>query len=120
MKAITYYQYGSTDYLKLEDVPTPTPSDNEVLIKVYAASVNSWDWDLVRGEPFGIRLEGLSKPKHKIIGCDVAGRVEAIGKDVKGFKPGDEVLGDISGCHWEALLSMSPQMRKYLHSNHHR
>lgn len=100
MKAVTYYRYGSTDNLKLEDVPTPTPSDNEVLIKVYAASVNSWDWDLVRGEPFVIRLEGPSKPKHRIIGCDIAGRVEAIGKDVKRFKPGDEVFGDISGCHW--------------------
>jgi NADPH:quinone reductase-like Zn-dependent oxidoreductase len=79
------------------------PSPNEVLIKVFAASVNSWDWDLVRGSPFVIRLNAPSKPKYSIIGCDVSGRVESIGKNVKRFKPGDEVFGDISGCHWGAF-----------------
>jgi NADPH:quinone reductase-like Zn-dependent oxidoreductase len=103
MRAITYYNYGSTEHLKLEDVPTPVPSPNEVLIKVFAASVNSWDWDLVRGSPFVIRLNAPSKPKYSIIGCDVSGRVESIGKNVKRFKPGDEVFGDISGCHWGAF-----------------
>jgi NADPH:quinone reductase-like Zn-dependent oxidoreductase len=121
MRAITYYNYGSTNHLKLEDVPTPTPSPNEVLIKVFAASVNSWDWDLVRGSPFVIRLNAPSKPKYKIIGCDVAGRVESIGKNVKRFKPGDEVFGDLSACHWggfaeyvtadeKALALKSPSM----------
>lgn len=100
MKAVTYYTYGTTDQLKLEEVPTPTPSPNEVLIRVFAASVNSWDWDLVRGSPFVIRLDAPKKPKHKIIGCDVAGRVESIGKNVTRFKPGDEVFGDLSACHW--------------------
>lgn len=100
MKAITYYRYGSTDHLKPEEVPAPIPSSNEVLIKVFAASVNSWDWDLIRGTPFVIRLNALTRPKYKIVGCDVAGRVESIGKNVTRFKPGDEVFGDLSACHW--------------------
>ncbi|MDF2645847.1 MAG: NAD(P)-dependent alcohol dehydrogenase [Paenibacillus sp.] len=100
MKAIVYTKYGTTDVLKLKDVEKPTPKDNEVLIKVHAASVNSWDWDLLRGVPFMVRLEGLLKPKYKILGADIAGRVEAVGKDVKQYLPGDEVFGDISGCSW--------------------
>lgn len=100
MKAITYYRYGSPNELRLEEVRKPVPRDHEVLIKVYAASVNSWDCDLVRGEPFVIRLNAPFKPKHRIIGCDVAGRVEAIGRKVTRFKPGNEVFGDLSGCHW--------------------
>jgi NADPH:quinone reductase-like Zn-dependent oxidoreductase len=100
MKAATFYAYGSPDQLKLEEVPKPTPGDHELLIKVFAASVNSWDWDLVRGAPFVIRLNAPTRPKHKVIGCDVAGRVESIGKKVTRFKPGDEVYGDISAYHW--------------------
>lgn len=100
MKAIVYTKYGATDVLKLKEVEKPTPKDNEVLIKVHAASVNSWDWDLLRGVPFMVRLGGLLKPKYKILGADIAGRVEAVGKDVKQFLPGDEVFGDISGCSW--------------------
>ncbi|MDQ0915092.1 NAD(P)-dependent alcohol dehydrogenase [Paenibacillus sp. V4I5] len=100
MKAIVYTKYGTADVLKLKEVEKPTPKDNEVLIKVHAASVNSWDWDLLRGVPFMVRLEGLLKPKYKILGADIAGRVEAVGKDVKQYLPGDEVFGDISGCSW--------------------
>lgn len=100
MKAIVYTKYGSTDVLKLKEVEKPTPKDNEVLIKVHAASVNSWDWDLLRGTPFLVRLGGILKPKYKILGADIAGRVEAVGRDVKQFLPGDEVFGDISGCGW--------------------
>ncbi len=101
MKAIVYQQYGSPDVLQLKEVEKPTPKDNEVLVKVHAASVNSWDWDLLRGKPFLARLwSGLLKPKHKILGCDIAGRVEAVGRKVKQFQPGDEVFGDISGCGW--------------------
>ena len=102
MKAIVYHKYGSPDVLKLEEIQKPTPKDNEVLVKVHAASVNSWDWDLLRGKPFIVRLVGggLLKPKKKILGCDVAGRVEAVGLNVKQFQPGDEVFGDISGCSW--------------------
>ncbi|NOU86020.1 zinc-binding dehydrogenase [Paenibacillus sp. LMG 31460] len=101
MKAMVYTKYGTTDVLKLKEVEKPNPKDNEVLIKVYAASVNSWDWDLLRGTPFLVRLDGgIQKPKFKILGADIAGLVEAVGKDVKQFLPGDEVFGDISGCSW--------------------
>jgi len=100
MKAIIYTKYGSPDVLQLKEVEKPASRDNEVLIKVHAASVNSWDWDLLRGTPFVNRLMfGLIKPKI-ILGCDIAGRVEAVGNNVNQFKPGDEVFGDLSGCGW--------------------
>ena len=107
MKAIVYTKYGPPDVLKLEEVEKPTPKDNEVLVEVHAASGNSWDWDLLRGTRFVNRLMfGLLKPKTKILGCDIAGRVEAVGRNVKQFQPGDEVFGDISGCSWGVLPSM--------------
>jgi len=99
MKAIVYQKYGPPDVLELKEVEKPTPKDNEVLVKVHAASVNDWDWGLLRGKPFMNRLFfGLLKPKNKILGCDIAGRVEAVGRNVKQFQPGDEVFGDLSGC----------------------
>ena len=97
MKAIVYHTYGSPDVLKLEEVEKPTPKDNEVLVKVHAASVNAGDWaHLLRGKPFLMRLMGfgLLKPKHQILGSDIAGRVEAVGRNVKQFQPGDEVFGN--------------------------
>jgi len=98
MKAIVYTEYGTPDVLQLKEVAKPTPKENEVLIKVHAASVNDWDWGLLRGTPFVNRLMfGLLKPKTKILGCDIAGRVEAVGKNVNQFQPGDEVFGDLSG-----------------------
>jgi NADPH:quinone reductase-like Zn-dependent oxidoreductase len=101
MKAIVCTKYGPPEVLKLEEVAKPTPKDNEVLVKIHAASINSWDWGLLRGTPFMNRLVfGLLKPKTKILGCDIAGRVEAVGRNVKQFQPGDEVFGDISGCGW--------------------
>jgi NADPH:quinone reductase-like Zn-dependent oxidoreductase len=101
MKAIVFTKYGSPDFLELKEVEKPTPKDNEVLVKVHAASINSWDWELLRGTPFANRLIfGLLKPKIKILGADMAGRVEAVGKNVKQFQPDDEVFGDISGCGW--------------------
>ncbi len=93
MKAIVYRKYGLPDVLKLEEVEKPNPKDDEVLVKVHAASVNSWDWDLLRGTPFLVRLWGLLKPKYKILGADIAGRAEAVGRNVKQFQPGDEVFG---------------------------
>ncbi|MGB2762782.1 MAG: NAD(P)-dependent alcohol dehydrogenase [Candidatus Aminicenantaceae bacterium] len=99
MKAVVYQKYGSPDVLELKEVEKPTPKDNEVLIKVHAASVNDWDWGLLRGKPFMNRLFfGLLKPKIKTIGGDIAGRIEAVGRNVKKFQPGDEVFGDLSGC----------------------
>jgi len=101
MKAMVFHNYGSPDVLKLEEVEKPTPREDEVLIKVHAASINDWDWELLRGKPFVNRLLfGLLKPKIKILGVDIAGRVEAVGRNVKQFQPGDEVFGDISGCGW--------------------
>jgi NADPH:quinone reductase-like Zn-dependent oxidoreductase len=101
MKAIVYHNYGSPDVLKLEEVEKPTPRDDEVLIKVYAAAVNAADWHLLRADPFLARLyNGLLKPKRTILGSDVAGRVEAVGRNVKQFQPGDEVFGDLFECGW--------------------
>ena len=96
MKAIVYHKYGSPDFLKLEEVEKPTTKDNEVLVKVHAASINSWDWDLLRGT-FQGRIGAFRKPKFKILGCDVAGRVVAVGKNVKELSLGDDVFGDTSG-----------------------
>jgi len=100
MKAIVYTEYGPPDVLKLEEVPKPAPSDDEVLVKVHAAAVNYGDWAFLRGNPFVVRLMsgGLLKPKYTILGADIAGRVEAVGGNVKQFRPGDEVFGDISAC----------------------
>jgi NADPH:quinone reductase-like Zn-dependent oxidoreductase len=101
MKAIIYTRYGSPDVLGLREVAKPTPKDDEVLIKVRAASVNSADLHLLRADPFLTRLySGPLKPKFNILGADVAGKVETVGKSVKQFKPGDDVFGDISGCTW--------------------
>jgi NADPH:quinone reductase-like Zn-dependent oxidoreductase len=101
MKAIVYTEYGSPDVLQLKDIAKPTPKDNEVLVKVYAVSVNAADLHLLRADPFLIRLSsGLLKPKNQILGSDIAGRVEAVGKNVQQFKPGDEVFGDISADGW--------------------
>jgi len=101
MKAIVYTEYGSPDVLQLQDVEKPVPAEGEVLIKVYAASVNAADLHLLRADPFLVRLmSGLLKPKNTILGADIAGRVEAVGSNVKQLKPGDEVFGDISGCGW--------------------
>ena len=101
MKAIVYIKYGSPDVLELKEVAKPGPKDNEVLVKVHAASVNSADLHSLRADPFLIRLaSGLLKPKNTILGADIAGQVEAVGRNVKQLKPGDEVFGDISGCGW--------------------
>ncbi len=102
MKAMTFTQYGSPDFLELKDVQKPAPKDDEVLINIRAASINSWDWELMLGTPFVNRLMfGLLRPKKvQILGADVAGRVEAVGEKVTQFQPGDEVFGDLSGCGW--------------------
>jgi NADPH:quinone reductase-like Zn-dependent oxidoreductase len=98
MKAIVFTEYGSPDVLHLKEVEKPVPGDNEVLVRVHAASANPLDWHLMRGEPFIARLDnGLRKPKSNFLGADIAGRVEAVGNKVTQFKPGDEVFGDISG-----------------------
>jgi NADPH:quinone reductase-like Zn-dependent oxidoreductase len=99
MQAIVYEQYGSLDVLELKDVEKPAPREDEVLVKVYAATVTPGDAYLVKGEPFVARFwSGLLAPKHKIPGKEMAGRVEAVGGRVTQFRPGDEVFGDLSVC----------------------
>jgi NADPH:quinone reductase-like Zn-dependent oxidoreductase len=95
MKAIVYEEYGLPEVLQLKEVEKPAPKDDEVLVKIHAASVNYIDWQVLRGESYFLRLTtgGLRKPKHKILGDDIAGRVEAVGVNVKQFQPGDEVFG---------------------------
>ncbi len=99
MKAIVYCDYGSPDVLKLEEVEKPVPADDQILIKVHAASVNPLDWHYMRGIPRVMRIEtGLRKPKLMRLGVDCAGTVEAIGRNVTRFKPGDEVFGGRNGA----------------------
>jgi NADPH:quinone reductase-like Zn-dependent oxidoreductase len=95
MKAIVYTKYGSPEVLQLKEVAKPTPKDDEVLIKVQAVSVNRSDWEGLSGKPLYARLGGLLKPRHHILGSDIAGRVEMAGRHIRRFRPGDEVFGDI-------------------------
>lgn len=99
MKAVVYEKYGSPDVLQFKEVEKPTPKDDEVLVKVRATSVNAADWHLLTADIFLVRLmtSGPFKPKNTILGADVAGQIEAIGKNVKRFQPGDEVFGDVFG-----------------------
>jgi NADPH:quinone reductase-like Zn-dependent oxidoreductase len=117
MKAMVYHTYGSPEVLKLEEIQKPIPKDDEVLVKVHAASVNAADWHLLTADIFLVRLMGggLLKPKDTRLGADIAGRVEAVGRNVKQFRPGDEVFGDISHgsfaeyvCAHEDALALKP------------
>jgi NADPH:quinone reductase-like Zn-dependent oxidoreductase len=99
MKAIVYQKYGPPEVLELKEVEKPTPKDDEVLIEVHAASANPVDWRLMRANPFFVRLvAGLLRPKNKVLGADIAGRVEAVGRNVTQFQTGDAVFGDLSDC----------------------
>ncbi len=102
MRAVTYSQFGSPEVLTLRDVSKPAPGQGEVLVRVRATSVNSWDWDLLQGKPFLTRLAGggLLAPRYPVLGADIAGQVEATGPGVRRLKPGDDVFGDLSGCGW--------------------
>lgn len=116
MKAIVYPTYGSPDVLELQDIDKPTPQDNQVLVKVHAAAANPLDWHRMRGAPFLVRLsDGLRKPKNPRLGADIAGRVEAVGRAVTAFQPGDDVFGEIGAggfaeyvCVKEAALVSKP------------
>lgn len=97
MKAMVYTRYGTPDVLAMQEVAKPTPKADELLVKVQAAAANYADWALLNGKPFLLRLEfGLLQPKNKVLGADIAGWVEAVGRNVQQFKPGDAVFGDVS------------------------
>jgi NADPH:quinone reductase-like Zn-dependent oxidoreductase len=101
MKAVVYEKYGSPDVLSLVEVEKPIPDDNQILVKIHAASLNYGNLVLLKGEPFLARFAfGLFKPKYPIPGGDISGRIEAVGKNVKQFQPGQEVFGDLSRCGW--------------------
>jgi len=103
VKAMVRDTYGSPDVLRLGDIPTPAAGDGGVLVRVHAASANAGDWHVLRGTPLPFRLvAGLTKPKYRVIGNDIAGTVEAVGRNVTQFKPGDEVFGEVSRCGFGA------------------
>jgi len=115
MKAIVYERYGSPDVLELRDVEKPSVTDDGVLVRVRAASTNPYDWHFMRGKPYFARLMfGLFKPKAHGLGADLAGEVEAVGKDVTRFRPGDAVFGEAAGafaeytCVPEGTLALKP------------
>jgi NADPH:quinone reductase-like Zn-dependent oxidoreductase len=115
MKAIVRETYGPPDVLDLEEVPLPTLRDGDVLVRVHAASANAGDWHLLRGTPLPFRLvAGLRRPKFKIIGTDVAGHVEAVGRNVTQFRPGDEVFGELSRCGFGAYAEFAAAPEKAL------
>jgi NADPH:quinone reductase-like Zn-dependent oxidoreductase len=116
MKAIIYTEYGPPEVLQLKEIDKPAPKEDEVLVNIHAASLNAGDWAMMIGKPSYLRLAwGFPKPKYKILGLDIAGRVEAVGKNVKQFQPGDEVFGE-SGigafveyrCVTEGKLALKP------------
>jgi len=115
MRAAIYNRYGPPDVIQIIDVERPIPKDDEVLLKIRAAAVNPLDWHFMRGTPYAVRLiAGLRKPKDTRLGVDVAGRVEAVGRNVTRFKAGDEVFGSCRGafaeyaCASESALVMKP------------
>jgi NADPH:quinone reductase-like Zn-dependent oxidoreductase len=115
MRAVVYRRYGPPDALTLEEIEKPLLSEDEVLIKVRAASVNPYDWHFMRGEPYPLRLmAGVRRPKNPRLGADVAGEVEAVGKNIVRLKPGDAVFGTCRGsfadyaCGSESRLAIKP------------
>ncbi len=99
MKAILLKDYGLPNLLEIGDVAKPIPNENEVMVKIHSASINDWDWGLIRGKPFVIRLFfGLRKPNIAIPGIDISGKIEAVGSNVRSFQIGDEIYCDLSEC----------------------
>src|SRR4051795_8496089 len=94
MRAVVYDRYGPPESLRVDDLPTPSPSTNQVLLRVFATSINLSDWECLRGAPLYARLGGLRAPARRTLGSDIAGRVEAVGSGVTRFRVGDEVYGD--------------------------
>jgi NADPH:quinone reductase-like Zn-dependent oxidoreductase len=95
MQAVVYTRYGTPDVLRMMDVEIPTPKHDEVLVRVHAVSLNASDWEMLRGKPLYSRIGGLLRPRNHLLGSDVAGRVEALGRDVRRYRVGDDVFADI-------------------------
>lgn len=117
MKAVIYTKYGGPEVLQIKEIEKPSPKDNEVLIKIHAASLNDWDLGLLDGDFINRIINGPLKPRRKILGSDIAGRVEAVGRNVSKLKIGDDVYGDLSGrwggfaeytCAPENKLALKP------------
>ena len=94
MKAVVYTRYGPPSVLQLANVETPVPKDDEVLVKVHAVSLNASDWEVLRGQPLYARIGGPFRPRHRVLGSDIAGRVEATGRAATAFRPGEDVFAD--------------------------
>ena len=127
MKAVVWTKYGSPDVLQLKEIIKPTPKDDEVLIKVFATSINDWECGILNGKPYLSRiLSGFLKPRIKILGIDLAGQVEVVGRNVKQFKFGDKIFGDLSGsgfggfaefvCAHENALALKPAEMTFEHA----
>ena len=125
MKAVVYTRYGRPDVLRVTDVPTPVPEDDEVLVKVHAVALNASDWEVLRGKPLYSRIGGPFRPRHHILGSDIAGRVEAAGCQVTRFRPGQDVFADILSsmggfaeyvCVRETALAQMPAGLTYDHA----
>jgi NADPH:quinone reductase-like Zn-dependent oxidoreductase len=98
MKAVVYTRYGPPDVLRLADVQKPVPKDSEALVRVHAVSLNATDWEVLRGKPLYSRIGGPFRPRHHILGSDIAGRVEAVGHAATLFRPGEDMFADILSC----------------------
>jgi NADPH:quinone reductase-like Zn-dependent oxidoreductase len=122
MRAVVYTRYGPPEVLRMTDVETPVPRDDEVLVKVHAVSLNASDWEALRGKPLYSRIMGPFRPRHHILGSDIAGRVEAAGRNATLFQPGEDVFADIlrymggfaeSVCVPETALARMPAGMTY-------
>ena len=123
MKAVVYTKYGGPEVLQLQEIAKPVPKDDEVLVKVYAVSLNDWDLGLLKGDFVNRIMHGIFAPKKNILGSDIAGVVETVGRHVKKFQPGDEVYGDLSGkwggmaewvCAREKSLALKPASMSFI------
>lgn len=123
MKAIVYTKYGGPEVLQIREVEKPSPRDDEVLVKVHAVSINDWDFGLLHGDFVNRMLNGVRKPKRNILGSDIAGQIEEVGKNVTRFKKGDNVYGDLSGqwggfaeytCAGEKALALKPDSMSFI------
>ena len=115
MKAAIYTKYGGPERVQVKEVEKPFPKDDEVLVKIHAVSINDWDLGLLSGDFVNRMLNGFFKPKRKILGSDIAGHIEAIGKNIRKFKVGDQVYGDLSGKGgWGGFAEYVCTPEKYL------